>query len=309
VLAYRDAILAGKGDIDAGYRIVLAHGEVRYVRSSATLERDAQGEPAQVIGTCQDVTEKELHRAALARVNSQLEARVVRRTAELESTVRELEAFSYTVAHDLRAPLRAIDGFSSHLAHSLAEPPSTPSSALLTKIRRNVGSMDRLIDGLLNYARLGRQSLQAAPVDMAALARAARQELAAAHPAVLVEIGELPGAQGDPEVLRQVWVNLLDNACKFSRDRDEPRVVAGANVDASGCVYFVRDNGIGFDTRYQNRLFRVFERLHTDPSFGGAGVGLAIVQRIVHRHGGRVWAESSPEGSTFYFSLGRAPKD
>jgi PAS domain S-box-containing protein len=297
---------AESGELDFQYRIVRPDGAVRHIRSSASVERDEDGRPVRLMGTSRDVTETVLGREALARLNTELEARVVERTGALQETVRELEAFSYTVAHDLRAPLRAIDGFSSCLGQSLEAPERSPDAPqLLAKIRRNVGSMDRLIDGLLNYARLGRQTFRRVPVDMTDLARQVHGELAEAYPGVQITIDALPDAMGDPEMLRQVWTNLIGNACKFSSRQTSPRVAVGANTDEKGTVYFVWDNGVGFDMRYSDRLFRVFERLHGDATYGGAGVGLAVVQRVIQRHAGSVWAEGFPgEGATFHFRLG-----
>ena len=300
----RAQALAGRAEVDIQYRVVRPDGAVRHVRSSASLERDECGAAVRLMGTCFDVTENVVGRERLARVNSELEARVVERTGELQETVRELEAFSYTVAHDLRAPLRAIDGFSCYLGQTLRDSQAGEVPALLSKIRRNVGSMDRLIDGLLNYARLGRQDVRGVPVDMTGLARNVSQLLAETYPQVDIEVDALPDTFGDPHMLQQVWTNLIGNACKFAAVQPTPRVAVGCAADASGAVYFVRDNGVGFDMRYSHRLFRVFERLHTDPELGGTGVGLAVVQRVLQRHAGAVWAEGSPgEGATFYFRL------
>ena len=300
----RAEALAGRVDIDIQYRIVRPDGTVRHVHSSASVERDEHGDPVRLMGTSLDVTENVIGRERLARVNSELEARVVERTGELQETVRELEAFSYTVAHDLRAPLRAIDGFSCYLGQTLRESQVGEVPALLSKIRRNVGSMDRLIDGLLNYARLGRQDVRGVPVDMTELAKNASTLLAETHSHVDIAIDTLPAAFGDPQMLQQVWMNLIGNACKFAAGQAAPRVTVGSTTDASGTIYFVCDNGVGFDMRYSHRLFRVFERLHTDPLFGGTGVGLAVVQRVLQRHAGAVWAEGTPgDGATFYFRL------
>jgi PAS domain S-box-containing protein len=305
----RTDALGASVEMDFQYRVLLAEGTTRYLRSSASVERDKSGQAVRLIGTTRDVTENVLGREALSRVNSELEARVVERTSRLEETVRELEAFSYTVAHDLRAPLRAIDGFSCYLGESMKSSDGQEASALLGKIRRNVGSMDRLIDGLLNYARVGRQAFVPGAVDMNHLAESVRSDLAASYPDVQIRIDPLPGALGDAEMLRQVWANLLTNACKFSRSQGSPAVTVGSTTHQDGTVYFVCDNGVGFDMRYSDRLFRVFERLHTDAQYGGTGVGLAIVQRIMQRHAGTVWGVGAPgDGATFFFRLpDRAP--
>ena len=293
-----------RGDIDVQYRIIRGDGEVRYMHANAHVDYDERGVPLRMNGTTRDVTEAVRGREALARENLELEARVVERTGRLYESVRELEAFSHTVAHDLRAPLRAIDGFSSHLQRTLVRPDPAAADALVAKIRRNVGSMDRLIDGLLDYARAGRQKLKRSRVDMAALAAQARREVLAKFPDVEIVVDALPEARADAGMLAQVWSHLLDNACKFSHEASQPRVAVGAIVTPEGPTYFVRDNGIGFDMRYAERLFGIFERLHADADFSGAGVGLALAQRIVQRHGGKLWAESAPgEGAAFFFTL------
>ena len=296
--------MAGRGRFDVDFRIVRPDASVRHIRAKAFVERDDRGAPIRMVGSHRDVTEQVLGRAMLSRINTELESRVAERTDRLQETVRELEAFSYTVAHDLRAPLRAIDGFSSYLAEELRCGASDESKALIGKIRRNVAGMDSLIDGLLTYARLGRQSFKRVPVDMEKLVHEVWAQIADAWPGVSADIGSLPGTQGDPELLRQVWANLLGNACKFSSGSPTPRVEVGSTRDAEGTMFFVRDNGVGFDMRFADKLFRVFERLHDDHQFSGTGVGLAIVQRVVQRHGGVAWAHGATgQGATFHFRL------
>jgi signal transduction histidine kinase len=228
------------------------------------------------------------------------------RTDEVLALNRELEAFSYSVSHDLRAPLRAIDGFSRILSEDHAAGLGPEAARLLGVIRTNARHMGHLIDDLLAFSRLGRKELVTTDVDMAALARAAADELRAGAPerAVEVELGALPAARGDWALLRQVWVNLLSNAFKYSRGRVPARITVAAEVRNGETVYLVSDNGVGFDMAYGDKLFGVFQRLHRADQFEGTGVGLAIVQRIVHRHGGRVWAEAAPDaGATFSFTL------
>jgi signal transduction histidine kinase len=224
--------------------------------------------------------------------------------AELRLANEQLEAFSYSVSHDLRAPLRAIDGYANLV---LLEPGVVlPGQAgeRLRKVSASARQMARLIDALLAFSRLARQALQRRQVDVGALAAACAQELRGER---TVEIGELPPAHADPELLRQVFANLIGNALKYSARAAAPRVEVGALAQAGETVYFVRDNGVGFDMQHAGKLFGVFQRLHADDDFEGTGVGLAIVQRIVQRHGGRVWAEAEPgRGATFYFTLGAA---
>jgi signal transduction histidine kinase len=238
-----------------------------------------------------------------------LEQRVQERTSQLEVANKELESFSYSVSHDLRAPLRAIDGFSRILSEDYAASIPQEGQRYLDLIRSNAKQMGRLVDDLLNFSRLGRQSLQKQSVRPADLARQVVDELQSEQQGrtVNISIGELPVIQADPSLLKQVYVNLLSNAFKYTRVRDEAEIEVGA-IDPNGSsgetVYFVRDNGAGFDMQYSNKLFGVFQRLHRAEEFEGTGVGLAIVQRIVQRHGGRVWAEAEVnKGATFSFTL------
>jgi len=233
--------------------------------------------------------------------------RVAELTAQLEAAHRELEAFSYSVAHDLRAPLRHIDGF----ARMALEKSRGLDDALVKQLSivvQAAGTMGRMIDGLLNLSRVGRAELQRRPVDMAGLVEKARSQLGpeAARPTLRWEIGALPAASGDPELLQLVWINLLSNALKYSSRHPQPEIQVGARTAGDGkAVFFVRDNGVGFDMHYGGKLFNVFQRLHRQDEFAGIGIGLAVVRRVIERHGGRVWAESKINGgATFYFSLG-----
>ena len=225
---------------------------------------------------------------------------------ELERANKDLEAFSYSVSHDLRAPLRAIDGFSRILAEDHSNQLDPDAMRVLSVIRTNTRNMSKLIDDLLAFSRLGRKQLERSPVDIDALAHAIADELRATPPerALRFEIEPLGTAAGDHSMLRQVFVNLLSNAVKYSKDKAAATIKVGSYVQNGESVYYVRDNGAGFDMNYADKLFGVFQRLHTAEEFEGTGVGLAIVQRIIQRHGGRVWAEGKVnEGATFYFSL------
>jgi signal transduction histidine kinase len=235
---------------------------------------------------------------------SELEQRVRERTTELEAANRELESFSYSVSHDLRAPLRAVDGYSQMLQEDYAERLDDEGRRLLRVVRDGAAGMGRLIDDLLRFAQLGRKPLSQAPVDMRALAGEVATEIGAQYPRSRVELGALPGAMGDRAMLRQVWSNLIGNALKYSAHGTSPCIEVGGRAEDGECVYSVRDNGAGFDMRYYTKLFKVFQRLHRQEEFEGTGVGLAIVQRVVERHGGRVWGESAPgEGACFRFAL------
>jgi PAS domain S-box-containing protein len=230
---------------------------------------------------------------------------------QLEAANKELEAFSYSVSHDLRAPLRAIDGFSrilleDHMAHLPAD-----AQRYLHGVRNNSQQMGRLIDDLLTFARLSRQPLLKQLVRPADLIRQCMDELHAEQQdrRVKIAIGDLPACQADPALLKQVWLNLISNAFKYTRKQVVAVIEVGSREQAGACAFFVKDNGVGFDMRYADKLFGVFQRLHRSEDYAGTGVGLAIVQRIIHRHGGRVWAEAAVDhGATFYFTLqGAAP--
>jgi signal transduction histidine kinase len=240
-------------------------------------------------------------------LNKELEQRVLERTAQLEAANKELEAFAYSVSHDLRAPLRAMDGFSRILVEEYA--PQLPDEAgrYLGLVRDNAQHMGQLIDDLLAFSRLGRQPLKVQRVMPADLARQALEDLRAEQEGreVKITIDDLPACQADPALLRQVFANLLGNALKFTRKREVAAVEVGCRQTDGTCVYYVKDNGVGFDMRYADKLFGVFQRLHRAEEYGGTGVGLATVQRIIHRHGGRVWAEAEVDkGATFFFTLG-----
>ena len=245
----------------------------------------------------------------LRELNIELERRVDARTAQLEAANKELESFSYSVSHDLRAPVRAIIGFSRMLSEEHNDKLDPEAQRFLGIVQSEAHRMGALIDDLLAFSRLGRQAMQIADVDMTQLARSTYESLIAQHPTNNVEfhLGGLPRARGDRGLLGQVWANLLANALKFSSKEGKPCIEVNAISDETEHVYFVRDNGVGFDPRYQSKLYGVFQRLHDASEFPGTGVGLALVQRIVTRHGGRVWADSKPnEGATFYFTLPKA---
>lgn len=231
---------------------------------------------------------------------------VQRQAAELQAANHELEAFSYSVSHDLQAPLRAIRGFSRILVEDFADQLNEEGRHYLNRIEASAQHMSKLIEDLLAFSRVGRQPVNKGLVDISALARAIINELAKAEveDRLTVSIAALPSVEADSGLLRQVLFNLIANAIKFSRKQAAPRIEIGGREEAHEYIFYVRDNGAGFDMKYADKLFNVFQRLHTSSEFEGTGVGLAIVQRIVHRHGGRIWAQSKVgEGATFYFSL------
>jgi len=251
-----------------------------------------------------DITERKRHEAIQQALRESLEER----SAQLEAANKELEAFCYSVSHDLRSPLRAIDGFSRMLLEDHADRLDAEGERVLGVVRKSTVAMGKLIDDLLEFSRVGRSRFDLSVVDMTALAQGALTEVLAANPSRRVEmtVGLLPTATGNLALLRQTWTNLLSNAVKYTRSRETAHVEIGAREDQTEHVYYVRDDGVGFDMRYSHKLFSVFQRLHSAEEFPGTGVGLALVRRIVERHGGRVWAEAKVgEGATFYFALPR----
>jgi signal transduction histidine kinase len=241
---------------------------------------------------------------SLESMNVELERRVTARTEELTRALHELEAFSYSVSHDLRAPLRALNGYAHLLKESQGDKLDAEQRRMFERIARNAEKMGELIDDILEYSRTGREPLKRAAVDLDVLARDIVREQAEHHPAARIDIVPLPPVVGDAIMLRQVFANLVANALKFSAQRAKPVVEIGASVENGMAHCFIRDNGAGFDMAHAGKLFNLFQRVHHESEFPGTGVGLAIVKRIIERHGGRVWAEAAPDaGATFHFTL------
>jgi light-regulated signal transduction histidine kinase (bacteriophytochrome) len=253
------------------------------------------------------VTERRRAEEEVNKLNADLERRVVERTRELDAANKELEAFSYSVSHDLRAPLRAIDGFSKALLDEYSDKLNQQACHYLQRVRTGIQKMSGLIDDLLNLSRMSRVVLRKEPIDLTALARGVVAELREREPArrVAIEIGDGLTARGDTRLTNFVLVNLLGNAWKYTGKRSQAQIAFGQENKGEETAFYVRDNGAGFDMAYADKLFTPFQRLHQDSEFEGTGIGLATVQRIVSRHGGRIWAEAAiDKGATFYFTLG-----
>jgi PAS domain S-box-containing protein len=293
------------------YRRRRHDGEFRWIQDDGSPRHDSQGNFVGYIGHCLDITERKQAEEKVRQLNTELERRVVERTAQLETANKELEAFCYSVSHDLRTPLRAVDGFSQAVLEDYGPQLPGDGQRQLQTIRESAQRMGELIDDLLTFSRLSRQALSKYTVATDQLVRSALADLSVESAGRQIEIiiGELPTCEEDPALLKQVWINLLSNALKFTRQRAPAVIEIGCRRQADETAFFVRDNGTGFDMRYADKLFRVFQRLHRAEDYEGTGVGLAIVQRVVSRHGGQVWvAAAEDQGATFYFTLEEKPK-
>jgi GAF domain-containing protein len=281
-------------------------GQESYFLGTAAILYDSKGKMVGAIETIRDITDRKRADEEIRRLNTELEERVRERTAQLEAANRELEAFSYSVSHDLRAPLRAIDGFSKILEAEYAGVLDEAGKGYLGRVREAARRMSTLTDDLLKLSRLTRSEIRRHPIDLSQLARQIAADFQAATPERIVQLTIQPGlvAEADANLLRIVLENLLGNAWKFTAKQPEAQIEFGAIAQEGSLAYFVRDNGAGFDMTYADKLFGAFQRLHSEQDFPGSGIGLATVQRIIRRHGGRVWAESAPQaGASFYFTV------
>jgi PAS domain S-box-containing protein len=308
--AWRESAQA-RGICELEHRILTPDGHVKHLHARWEVGRGGDGKPLHMLGTAQDITEQVSAREEIRHLNTRLEQRVLDRTAELTAANRELESFAYSISHDLRAPLRSIDGFSHLLEDEYGERLDAQGRDYLGRVRRAAQRMGGLIDDILDLSRITRQEMRRVRVNLGQIAEDLIDERHRAEPQHRVEVALATDciASGDPQLLRVMLQNLLENAWKYSSKADAPRIEFGCEQSAGETVYFVRDNGVGFDMKYADRIFSPFQRLHKPEEFEGSGIGLATVARIVHRHGGRIWTESEPgKGATFRFTLGN-PSD
>lgn len=311
ITLYDQIVRDGFGTHDG--MLIARNGQRIPVSQSGAPIHDEKGRLQGVVLVFRDITDRKEHEKRMENYKRELEEAVIQRTSELSNTNaqltavnKELEAFSYSVSHDLRTPLRAIDGFSQALQEDFANDLDNEAKQYLARVRAGANRMSELIDDLLKLSRLTRMEMQLSPVDLSQIACEILQDLAQNTPNRQVETDVMPGlsVDGDPRLLRIVLENLLINAWKFTSKRDDAKISFGISETQEGLAYYVRDNGVGFDMAYVNKLFGAFQRLHTVNEFEGTGIGLATVQRIIHRHGGHVWAEGVlNEGATFYFTL------
>ena len=314
-------LLSILGGLSCGALLLAGYHVQREILSRAEIEAGLR-RARELLGTQLDQQRSDLHHAVedlsaqilarnaaeagLKQLNNELETRVAARTKELKEMNQELESFNYSVSHDLRAPLRHMDGFSRILEEEFSEELSVEARHYLGRIRMAAKQMSNLVDDLLQLARFGRQSVKYEAVNLNRMidetiaACAAEEE----ERQITWQIAELPVVEADPGLMRQVFANLISNALKFTKNKNPAVIEIGCQRSEREVVLFVKDNGAGFDPKYSDKLFGVFQRLHRQDEFEGTGIGLAIVARIVHRHGGRVWAEGQPDrGATIYFSL------
>jgi PAS domain S-box-containing protein len=298
--------LLRSGRWDGELKTTRADGTQAVVASRWSLRRDEQGQPAAILETNNDITERERREQEIRTLNEELG----KRTAELEAINKELEAFAYSISHDLRAPLRHMAGFTQLLQKNSAKLLNEKNQRYVMMILESAQRMGHLIDDLLAFSRIGRVETHKTMVNLEQLVEEALSEVRPDTEGrdIVWRVGDLPTWYGDRSMLRLALVNLISNAVKFTRRRSQAEIEIGCvNQDQNQVVVFIRDNGVGFDMKYVSKLFGVFQRLHPREAFEGTGIGLATVQRIAHRHGGKAWAEGLVDkGATFYFSLSKS---
>jgi PAS domain S-box-containing protein len=303
--AVSEAVEKGIG-YDLELRIVSKERSVRYVNTACEPQTNNKGDIIRLVGTVKDLTDRKRSEEEVRKLNENLEQRVMLRTAELKDANKELGAFAYSVSHDLRAPLRGIDGFSQVLLENYHDELDDRGKDYLNRVRGAAQRMGRLIDDILKLSRITRSEMIRDTVNLSAIAEKITSELRLNEPQRQVEVNIASdlSASGDSALLEAMLGNLLGNAWKFTEGREPAMIEIGREETDDGEAYFVRDNGAGFDMAFYDKLFDAFQRLHDTTEFPGTGIGLAIVQRIVSRHGGRIWGTGVvDEGATFYFTL------
>ena len=297
--AYK-AATSSAGVFEEEFRVIWPDQSTHWMWSKARAYADAEGKPYRMLGLQMDITRRKDAELEVLRLNALLEKRIAERTKELLDANQDLEAYAYTVSHDLRAPLRAIDGYSAILDEELANSQNSEARNLLATIRQRTKFMNTLIEDLLELSRFSRHELQKQELDARQQVVSIIEELDDKERKATFEIGELPSYAADPVLMRQVWINLISNALKYSSKSAAPAIRVGFEDGA----YFIEDNGAGFDMAHADNLFKVFSRLHDQKDYSGTGIGLAIVKRIIERHGGRVWATGEiGAGARFSFSF------
>jgi signal transduction histidine kinase len=304
---FNDEVLEKQIRFDKEYKIIRMNDKAeRWVHGLGELEVNDLGQLLKMYGTIQDITEQKKIQDEIKKLNDELEVRVLERTAQLEAANKELEAFSYSVSHDLRAPLRAIHGFTQILIEDYQSNLDDEGKRVCAVIQENALQMGQLVDDLLKFSQLNRIDIQFSAIDMKNIATSvyAEQTTPEERQKIDFQIESLHPVWGDQLLIRQVWTNLISNALKFSSHSSKPRISVSSKELKGSVIYCIKDNGAGFDMKYLDKLFGVFQRLHSAKEFEGTGVGLAIVQSIIHRHGGKVWAEGEiNKGASFYFSI------
>jgi signal transduction histidine kinase len=298
--------LKGEKKYSVDFRIFWDDLSIRHIRATGIIEKDESGNAIRMIGLNWDITERKNAEIEIKDLNENLEKRIKERTAELNDAIKELETFNYTVSHDLQAPLRVIIGMAGIIISEYGDKIDNTGKEYLQYISDNSLKMSRLIKDLLDFARLGKTESIGQMADMSSIVESVIVQAKMAHPDIAAAfiVNEMPPAFCDQALIKQVWNNLIMNAVKYSGKKENPVIEIGSKLINETTVYYVKDNGVGFDMQYADKLFGVFARLHSDNDFEGSGIGLATVRRILNKHAGEVWAEARVnEGATFYFSL------
>ncbi len=287
-------------------RYIHKNGSIIWAEVNTSIRRDKEGKPLYFMTVIIDITERKHAEEEIKKLNIELEKKVIERTAELIESNKELESFSYSVSHDLRAPLRSIDGFSQILLKEYYNKFDKEGKDLLNRIQNSTQFMSRLIEDLLSLSKITRLEIQYQTIDLAKMAKFILDEIKKNNPKHIIDIiiNNMPKVKSDINLLKIAMTNLISNAWKFTEKKSKPKIEFGYTRDQDEVVYFIKDNGVGFDMKYADKLFGAFQRLHTQKEFPGTGIGLAIVKRIFNRLGGRIWAEAKEgKGATFYFVL------